>query len=171
MDGQTFQWLVQISQFYPDYFTNSKVADFGSAHANKDLPCNTTLLKNCEYVGVDWREDINVDVVCFAHKYNPDIKFDLVLSTFMLEHDPYWNESICNMVRLLRPDGLLVLVWDTPTYPKHRPEHHPNGGFEKIASEVVKQLLQSHGMEILNYKESSIAYLLVAQKKEEELKL
>ncbi len=79
---------------------NARILECGSLNVNgsiKDI-LEVDTNKN-EYVGLDWRAGNYVDVVSLAHEYNPGHQFDSVLSASMLEHDPYWDKSITNMVK------------------------------------------------------------------------
>lgn len=63
------------------------------------------------YVGIDMREGPGVDRVMTSHDIGfPDGSFDCVVSTEMLEHDPFPWVSMAEMGRVLRPGGLLILT-------------------------------------------------------------
>jgi len=62
------------------------------------------------YVGVDARVGPGVDVACWAQALPfTDDRFDVVVSTEMLEHDPLFWVSLPEMKRVLRPGGHLML--------------------------------------------------------------
>lgn len=63
------------------------------------------------YTGVDMRDGPGVDVVAKADSLPfPDTAFDVVVSTEMLEHDPYPWLSLHEMGRVLRRGGHLLLT-------------------------------------------------------------
>lgn len=63
------------------------------------------------YVGVDLVEGPNVDVVGFGHEFAaPDASFDLAVSGECFEHDEHWRETFANMVRLVRPGGVVAFT-------------------------------------------------------------
>jgi SAM-dependent methyltransferase len=69
------------------------------------------LFGGCEFVGVDMREGPGVDRVASSHDLPfDDGQFDVVVSTEMLEHDPYPWVSMAEMGRVLVPGGLLVVT-------------------------------------------------------------
>jgi SAM-dependent methyltransferase len=63
------------------------------------------------YTGVDMEEGKGVDVVATADElpFGNDTA-EVVVSTEMLEHDPYFWLSIVEMARVLQPGGLLLLT-------------------------------------------------------------
>ncbi len=72
-----------------------------------------------DYRGLDWRAGPAVDVVCIAHEYSPLGKFDTVISTSMLEHDPHWEASLRRMVHVLKPGGSLLVTAAGVGFPVH----------------------------------------------------
>jgi SAM-dependent methyltransferase len=73
-----------------------------------------------EYIGVDMREGPGVDQVAEA-KALPfdDGRFDVVVSTEMLEHDPTFWLSLPEMARVLKPGGHLVVTARSTGFPLH----------------------------------------------------
>jgi SAM-dependent methyltransferase len=63
------------------------------------------------YVGVDMRDGPNVDIVGRADAL-PFVanRFDVVVSTEMLEHDPSFWLSLAEVGRVLKPGGHLLLT-------------------------------------------------------------
>lgn len=94
-----------------------------NGHARSILPGSV------RWTRIDARPGPGVDVVALAHEA-PEREggWDLVLSTEMLEHDPYWRESLARMSSVLRPGGLLVLTWASPNRPPHEPDASPIPG-------------------------------------------
>lgn len=105
-----------MKNLLPSFFSKVRVVDFGSLDINGS---NRELFADSEYVGVDLGPGRNVDVVCQAAKFKPDVAPDVVISTEMLEHDADWINSVANMVRILRPGGLLLLTCATEGRPEH----------------------------------------------------
>jgi SAM-dependent methyltransferase len=65
-----------------------------------------------------------VDVVGKVHEFWPagaraDFTYDTIVSAEMLEHDPYWRESLRRMYALLKPHGLLAISCAGPGRPEH----------------------------------------------------
>jgi SAM-dependent methyltransferase len=49
----------------------------------------------------------------------PDASFDVVVSCECMEHNPAWAATTTNMVRVLKPGGLLLLTCAAPGRPEH----------------------------------------------------
>lgn len=83
------------------------------------------------WVGVDWRAGPGVDVVGLAHEFRPltangrPQEFDLAVSTEMLEHDPFWRESLRRMIEVVRPGGSVLLTCAGPGRHVHEVECAP----------------------------------------------
>jgi SAM-dependent methyltransferase len=61
------------------------------------------------YVGVDLCEGPGVDVVAYGHELDhPADSYDIALSGECFEHDAHWRSTFLNMVRLVRPGGLVA---------------------------------------------------------------
>lgn len=109
-------FIGMVRELYPEYFLGNRVVDFGSLDINGS---NKIWFDLCDYTGVDIGEGKNVDVVSKAHEYKPEKKFDVVITTEMLEHDMYWEKSLQNMLDLLVPNGLLIITCATTGRPEH----------------------------------------------------
>ena len=71
------------------------------------------------YVGIDLGPGPGVDVVASGHDFGPDEAFATVVTTECLEHDPGWQSTLANVVRVLRPGGALVLTCATTGRHEH----------------------------------------------------
>ena len=97
----------RISAKYPKYFTGKKVLDIGSLDINGN---NRFFIDSCNYIGLDVGDGPNVDVVQVAHLYDaPDEVFDLIISTEVFEHDMFYEKSIQNIIRMLKPGGYFIM--------------------------------------------------------------
>lgn len=101
-------------------FEKTKVLDVGSLDVNgtyKPLVTN----KGWEYIGLDLIPGKNVDVVADDPFHYPfyDNKFDIVLSGSTMEHVTRIWEWVPELVRILKPEGRLVIVthW---AFPEHK---------------------------------------------------
>lgn len=129
---------------YPRYFANpSKVVEFGCCNVNGTV----RVLFDCDtYIGVDWLKEPDVDVVSLAHEYKPGFQFDTIISSSMLEHDPYWDKSLANMISMLKDDGILLLSWGGALNGEHCLWSAPDGKFHALAGDKVLNLLREAGM-------------------------
>jgi SAM-dependent methyltransferase len=127
---------------------NSRRLEVGSYNINGSL--RQLLGRHKEHVGVDFRPGPCVDVVSFAHEMSFDSKFDAVISASMLEHDPYWESSIANMISCLKDDGILIMSWGAAGNLPHGEEYAADGNneFYSLPAGKVFKLLKSLGIYI-----------------------
>lgn len=114
---QQQEFCKKISQKFPKYFNGKKVLDIGSLDINGN---NRFFLTDCNYIGLDVGEGSNVDVVQVAHLYDaPDEQFDLIISTEVFEHDMFYEKSIQNIIRMLKPGGAFIFTCASTGRPEH----------------------------------------------------
>jgi autotransporter strand-loop-strand O-heptosyltransferase len=107
----------RVKKIYPSYFKNKTVLDIGSLDINGS---NNRLFEDCNYIGLDVGEGNNVDVVCVGHLYDaPDNYFDVIISTEVFEHDMYYEKTIANIIRMLKPGGLFLFTCASTGRPEH----------------------------------------------------
>jgi SAM-dependent methyltransferase len=106
-----------IKKHLPDYFKNKKVLDIGSLDINGN---NRELFETCDYIGLDVGEGPNVDIVCPGHLYNGENEsFDVIISTEVFEHDMFYEKTIQNVMRMLKPGGLFIFTCAANGRPEH----------------------------------------------------
>jgi autotransporter strand-loop-strand O-heptosyltransferase len=93
---------------YPQYFIGKKVLDIGSLDINGN---NRFLFHACDYIGLDVGEGANVDVISVGHLYDaPNEYFDTIISTEVFEHDMFYEKTINNIIRMLKPGGAFIFT-------------------------------------------------------------
>jgi SAM-dependent methyltransferase len=104
--------------------TNPDVLDCGSLDINGN---NRYLFPNAKsYTGIDIVEGPNVDIVTRVADFAPEEKYDVVISTEMLEHDEQWHKSLNNMRDHVKPGGMLLITAAGTGRPEHgTSECHP----------------------------------------------
>lgn len=111
------EFCKSVKEKYPDFFYNKKVLDVGSLDINGS---NKGLFEDCEYIGLDIGVGPNVDIVCVAHKFfPPDETYDTIISTEMFEHDMFYEKSIVNIMRMLKPGGLFLFTCASTNRSEH----------------------------------------------------
>lgn len=127
MHQQAMQFLTEMQKQFPASFEGN-VLECGSLNINGSA---RHLFDATEYIGVDSKEGKDVDYVSLTHEFNakPDEYFDTVISTEMLEHDPFWHKSIDKMVRFVKPGGALIITYAGPKRPKHELWASPQEGY------------------------------------------
>lgn len=115
-----------VKSKYPTYFKDKKVLDIGSLDINGS---NRYLFENCKYIGIDLGEGKNVDAISSGHLYDaPNEYFDTIISTETFEHDMFYEKTIQNIIRMLKPGGLFLFTCAAPGRPEHGTRR--TGGFD-----------------------------------------
>lgn len=128
-----------------------------------------------EYIGVDWREGPCVDYVSFIHEIPEEFsgRFSTLISSSLLEHDPFWVESLRRMTSLLTPEGAMFLSWGGMLNRIHDCEHSKDCQFHPLSPKKVFFVLESLGMYVHEFGyeskfdgEDGMVYLIAFKKKE-----
>mgnify|MGYP003117678522 CR=1 FL=1 len=136
-------FTTQVKKIFPESFKNKKVLDVGSYDINGN---NQYLFEKCDYIGIDIKEGSNVNHVVKGHEYEGDDEsFDTIISTECFEHDMYYEKTLKNIVRMLKPGGLFVFSCAGPG----RLEH---GTLRTTPQDSAVTLLKADGdEELLNW--------------------
>lgn len=110
-------YVQKISQRFPFHFTNKHVLDVGSLDINGNNRWAFT--DWASYTGIDIAPGINVDVVSKGHEYDPGIQYETIISTECFEHDKYYEQTLQNIVRLLKPGGMFIFTCATTGRAEH----------------------------------------------------
>jgi len=111
------QFCASVKSRFPNYFHNSKVLEIGSLIVNGSI---RHLFTSCAYIGVDVANGPGVDVVSPGHLLTYlDGVFDTVHSEECFEHDQYFRQTWANMLRMLRPGGLMFGTWANTLRQEH----------------------------------------------------
>jgi SAM-dependent methyltransferase len=101
------EFFTEVRTHYPSSFTTSKVLEVGSLDINGSV---RDLFSNCQYTGVDLQLGQGVDLACQGQLVEfPTGHFDTTISAECLEHNPFWRETVANMLRMTRPGGLVLI--------------------------------------------------------------
>jgi SAM-dependent methyltransferase len=107
----------KVKNKFPNSFYNKKVLGVGTFNV-----CGTedSFFDDCAYEGIDLGPGPGVDIVCPAQDYDaPDSSYDTIISCECFEHNPFYKETIQNIVRLLKKDGLFLFTCATTGRPTH----------------------------------------------------
>jgi GT2 family glycosyltransferase/glycosyltransferase involved in cell wall biosynthesis len=100
---------------------NARILEVGSRNVNGSVR-KILEPKSLNYVGVDLFEgngvDIVLDVASLRDQFGDD-KFDVVVSTEMLEHCGNWQEALYQMSSVLRQGGMLIITTRSPGFELH----------------------------------------------------
>tara|TARA_Y100000592_G_scaffold100622_1_gene181548 strand:+ start:2368 stop:2898 length:531 start_codon:yes stop_codon:yes gene_type:complete len=116
---------------YPENFRpHCRVLELGSRDINGSP--RSVCEGVSEYIGIDFHGGKGVDIAGVAHHViaERDLKgFDLIVSTEMLEHDPYWEDTIKAAVGALADGGLLLITCASKKRGEHNLEDSPEPGY------------------------------------------
>jgi SAM-dependent methyltransferase len=111
------EFFSSVRLTYGSHFSQARVLEVGSLDINGSV---RALFQDCSYTGVDLRDGPGVDLACPGHLLElPTGHFDTVISAECFEHNPFWRETLANMLRMTRPGGLLLLSCATTGRKEH----------------------------------------------------
>ncbi len=120
-----------VMEFLKEYLYESDIRDksvleIGSQNVNGTPRSVIMPHKPASYIGVDFAPGDGVDQVADASDlvsvFGRD-RFDVVISTEMLEHAKDWRAAVHSMKAVLRPLGLIVVTTRGPGFPYHGYPH------------------------------------------------
>ena len=102
-----FEYFELLKKIYPDRFKDVRVLEVGSLDINGSI---RQCFESCDYVGVDLEEGKGVDLAKEGQLLDfPTRSFDVVASAECLEHNPFWAETVVNMLRMMKEDGMISI--------------------------------------------------------------
>ena len=128
-----------------------RILEVGSYNVNGSLRYVIGLADIADYTGADIVEGPGVDIVCPAEKlvdkFGKD-KFDIVVSTCVLEHIIDWKTAVSNIKNVCKPGGMIMIILPSK-WPFHE---HPND-FWRYQLEDVRNIFSD--CEILHMDEDA----------------
>ena len=114
---QQAEFFSTVRAHYPGHFKGVRVLEVGSLDINGSV---RDQFEACQYTGVDLQPGPGVDLACPGHLLElPTASFDTVISAECFEHNPFWRETLANMLRMLRPGGLVTISCATTGRKEH----------------------------------------------------
>jgi SAM-dependent methyltransferase len=105
---QQLFYVEALKNFFPQYFEGVKVLEIGSLNINGSV---RQYFNHCQYTGLDVGPGKDVDIVCAGEDFGaPSSQYDVVISCEAMEHNPNWRLTWLNMLRMLKPDGFMVMT-------------------------------------------------------------
>lgn len=118
------QSCIRFGQAYftEDIVRGKAVIEVGSRNVNGSLRPAVEALNPQSYLGVDLEEGSGVDEICDAGelvgRFGSEA-FDLLISTFLVEHVSDWRKVISNFKNVLKPNGTLLVSTASKDFPYH----------------------------------------------------
>lgn len=105
---EQLEFVEKVKAAFPQFFTSVRTLEIGSLDINGSI---RGFFDNGHYIGLDVAIGPGVDVVCQGQDYaEADDSFDTVISCEVMEHNPFWKETLSNMIRVCRPGGLVLMT-------------------------------------------------------------
>ena len=106
---QQREFFHALKAHLPTLFEKSSVLEVGSFDVNGSI---RQYFDGCDFWGIDLVAGPGVDEVCSGHEYQPRNRssFDVTISTECFEHNPFYLETLVNMIRLTRKGGAVVFT-------------------------------------------------------------
>lgn len=112
------QFVQSVKTTFPSFFKGGRIVEIGSLDINGSV--RHFFKEPAEYVGVDIGPGRGVDVVCEGQDYDgATSSFDVAISAECFEHNPHWEATFLNMVRMVRDEGLVIMTCATTGRPEH----------------------------------------------------
>jgi SAM-dependent methyltransferase len=124
MHAEIRHCLATVRDTFPEFFSGVSVFEIGSADINGSV---RSYFQSADYVGVDLIPGPGVDVVGQGEEVRLNRAFDVAVSTECLEHNPKYFETFENMVRHVRPGGMVLFTCATTGRPEHGTERSDPG--------------------------------------------
>jgi hypothetical protein len=98
----------KISESITKNSNGLEVLEIGAHEVNGSV--RSFLETNNNYVGLDLISGPGVDIVASGHDFGSTGTYDITIACEVLEHNPYWLETVYNMIRITKPGGLVIIT-------------------------------------------------------------
>ncbi|MFN5117358.1 MAG: glycosyltransferase [Cyanobacteriota bacterium] len=151
----------RISEIFRSEFANAgNVLEVGSQNINGTV--RDFFINNINYLGLDIGSGDGVDLVIPGELVElPDGWADIAISTECFEHARNWKDILLNMIRITKPEGLIILTFAGKGRATHgtldsdvfsspfTTTYYLNLGPDDLAKEVaIGRYFQRHGFEV-----------------------
>jgi SAM-dependent methyltransferase len=149
---QQLFFVATIKQILASYFEKTKVLEIGSLDINGSV---RPYFHDCDYTGIDLGEGKGVDLICAGQDASwKQGTFDVVISCEAMEHNPFWQETWINMLRLVKNTGLVIMTCASIGRQQHgtqkyRPVDSPLT--QQIGQDYYRNLTQDNFELIVNH--------------------
>jgi len=121
MHPEIDHFVIKVKQQFPSYFEDKSVLEVGSQDINGSVRKH---FKNCDYLGIDLGKAPGVDMVISIIDFPMVDKYDVVISSEMLEHCKEWDKALSVMYNNTKPGGIFILTCAGPNRQEHGTSKH-----------------------------------------------
>jgi glycosyltransferase involved in cell wall biosynthesis/SAM-dependent methyltransferase len=116
---QQLAYFERVRNLFADAFANAEnILEVGSQNINGTV--RDFFAANINYLGIDLGMAKDVDLVIPGELIElPDSWADVSISTECFEHAEHWKEILLNMIRITKPEGLILLTFAGKGRPVH----------------------------------------------------
>lgn len=108
---QQFRFISFVKEILPAYFKGKTVLEVGSLNINGTV---REFFVDSIYTGIDVADGKDVDLVVNGEDYGGKANsIDVVVSCECFEHNPEYEKTFINMIRVLKRNGLLIMTCAT----------------------------------------------------------
>jgi glycosyltransferase involved in cell wall biosynthesis/SAM-dependent methyltransferase len=158
---QQIAYFERVRNFFADAFANAQnILEVGSQNINGTV--RDFFAPDVNYLGIDLGLAIDVDLVIPGELIElPDRWADVSISTECFEHAENWKEILLNMIRITKPEGLILLTFAGKGRPVHgtldsdlfsspfTTSYYQNLGPDDIAREIaIGKYFTKHAFEV-----------------------
>lgn len=134
----------------PEMVSRKHVLECGSYDVNGSVRPWCEAFQPASYTGIDLRPGPRVDIAmtadALAYSDEFEERYDLVVSTEMLEHCENWRTAIYGMLFALKRDGIIVLTTRSPGFHVH---DYP-GDYWRYPVPLMRQILETAGLDVIS---------------------
>lgn len=120
---EQYAFVTRVFRMFHPLFTAARVLGVGTRDINSKASGYDVeaLFTRCELTGLDLEPGPGVTHICHVADWDTEAShgYDVVYSCEALEHDRRWTESLRQMVRLVRPGGLMFVTCGGPGREEH----------------------------------------------------
>jgi len=139
------------------------VIEVGSRDVNGSVGPVVRQFQPASYMGVDAIDGPGVDEICDAselvERFGPE-RFDVLISTEMLEHVRDWRTVVGQFKRVMKRDGILLITTRSQGFPYHEFPHD----FWRYECSDIRTLFSDFKIEKLEKDQASPGVLFKARK-------
>ena len=106
----------------PEEIKGKFIIETGALDVNGSVRESIESAEPYHYLATDMREGPGVDIICTAENLPSMFGYnfaDIIICLEMLEHAQHWKAAMAGMLRVLKPEGILVLTTRSPGFPLH----------------------------------------------------